>query len=372
MASSFVIPESTETGQADSLGYVSLIKDSYGDTISGVADPRGSVGFEGLGNFLNKGIGARKNYNNWKCLDLSSTYGNVNNPLKKFHQVTMYFGETDVIKTEATGRNAKDDKNEEHYLIGPYIITSNLPDTLSYKIGGTWSKPLDWTADAMVDMILRTASGEKSSLRTMASTGLMWTNTEPLEITFTIHAFDDTASGSHVNVQECLKILGTYALPDEGDSVYRNVPSGVDLGITIKTKNKDPRTLFGKGSQTDGSHKSYPKKLDILLGGMLYLESVSLKQFTVNYTNTKNMLLHHWGKTQTGGYGIGQRLLPMTADITITVTTVRGLSRLNYNKMLMLNSDTGAQQQSADESIIGTLDFSGNETASTVVEGLGI
>lgn len=374
MASSFVIPESKETGQAGSLGYVNLLNER--DIATGVAGPN-----EGdLAKFWGKN-GQFVRYNKylysgyageWKCLDLSTTYGNVNNPLKKFHELTMYFNKTEAIKlVEEKQKNGKKIVKEVPYSIMPAIITSNLPDNLSYKVGGSWSKPLDWTADAMVDMLLRTASNENASLRTMASTGLMWTNAEPLEITFTIHAFDDTASSSHVNVQECLKILGTYALPDEGASVYRNVPSGVDLGLTIVT-NKGERTVFGKDSRTDGSHGNSAKKLDILIGGMLYLESVSLKQFTVNYTNTKNMLLHHWNDNQTRGYGVGQRLLPMTADITITITTVRGLSRLNYNKMLMLNTnaDDRKESQTADESIMGTINVSGNETLSGLANNI--
>ena len=50
----------------------------------------------------------------------------------------------------------------------------------------------------------------------------------------------------------------------------------------------------------------------------------------------------------------------MTADITVTITTVRGLSALNYSQMLMLgtkDNDTITAQR-ADEAILGELDLS--------------
>ena len=299
-----------------------------------------------------------------RCLDLSETYGRLTNNqgMQKFHQVTMYFRETKAFTNGVVTKEGAD--------YGPFIITSNLPDTLTYKVGGSWNKPLDWTADSMLDLALRTASNNERSLRTMASTGLMWTNTEPLEIQFTIHAFDDTASDSNTNIQECLRILGAYTLPDEGDSIYRNVPAGVDLNFTVETDGKGKRPILGssEGTKTINDFTTKGKKLDVLIGGMLFLESVVIKQFTVNYTNTKHMLLHNWQESELGynaeNWGVGQRLLPMTADITIVLTTLRGLSRVNYNKMLILNNEVGCgeydnQHQSADETIAGNLDLRG-------------
>lgn len=308
--------------------------------------------------------GAAKVY---KALDLSNL-GVKNNPLKKFHQVTMYFPSVNLGANQ--GKVITHSNN--------YIVSSNLPDNITYKVGGQWNKPLDWTADATVDLIVRTASDEKTSLKTMASTGLIWTTTEPLELSFTIHAFDDTSNNSKTNIQECLRILGTFALPDEGECVYQNVPAGVDLGISLKTKKWGDLNI-GKQRNTDTSKTkkdavaARAKNFNILIGGMLFLEHVSLKGFTVTYNNTKNMLLHHWNASQVGYGAVGQRLLPMTADITITLTTVRGLSRINYNKMLMLptNDDSNlladgyridAGQifgQTADEEVAGKIDISG-------------
>lgn len=292
----------------------------------------------------------------YKALDLSSNYGaGVSNPLKKFHQVTMYFHNYEISDTSDDETNNKKDTGVS------YIITSNLPDNFQYKVGGQWNKPLDWTADSTVDLIVRSATNEKKSLLTMASTGLMWTAPDPLELTFTIHAFDDTPSNSNTNILECLNVLGEYALPDEGQNIYKNVPAGIDLGLTIKTKNNKEyhigKAVDSKGNTaTTDQHSTQAKNLDILIGGMLYVQRMSIKNFTVNYTNTKNMLLHSWGISNFVG---SRRLLPMTADITLTLTTVRGLSRLNYSKMLMLhNKDANvAENQSADDSILGTIDL---------------
>ena len=300
-----------------------------------------------------------------KALDLSGgkfgTGTSSDNALRKFHQVTMYFHPyiTQSEKKDDQGRAIDGGKSTR------YTITSNLPDNLQYKVGGQWSKPLDWTADATVDLLLRTASNEHRSLRTMASTGLMWTAPDPLEITFTIHAFDDTSSESHINIQECLQILGNYTLPKEGQSIYLDVPAGIDLGLEVKTSKKTYNTgknvTKNKVFRNEGNDKSpttYSKNLDILIGGMLFLQRVSIKNFTVNYTNTKNMLLHYWGSGN--GHVTGQRLLPMTADITITLTTVRGLSCINYGKMLMLGTSENDSiiNQTADEAVLGSVDLS--------------
>lgn len=350
----FVIPQDTK-----SLGSFSSIGSKYLGSSAGATNRIAMQNAEWPG-----WTGVRSMYGTPvltpRCLDLSESYGRVNNPLKKFQQVTMYFRETTRFLNGEVG---------DIGAYGPFIITSNLPDTFTYKVGGSWNKPLEWSADNLLDLALRTASDNKRSLRTMASTGLMWTNTEPLEIQLTIHAFDDTASKSHTNIQECLRILGGYTLPDEGDSVYRNVPEGVDLHFNITTTEKKTRSVLGNSSSKSRAtdFKGTGKKLDVLIGGMLFLESVVIKQFTVNYTNTKNMLLHHWSAAELGSnstnWGVGQRLLPMTADITIVFTTVRGLSRVNYNKMLILNDEVSSansnQHQTADETITGNLDLRG-------------
>lgn len=362
MSTAFNIPKSTSTGQANNVGGIPnhLLKDGN--------DKKGN---DQLTSQLKYMLPPEKKATTDKALDLSGGgYGtgtNKKNELRKFHQVTMYFHPykpEDPSKAGiamGTKRNGTATGNTARYT-----ITSNLPDQLQYKVGGQWNKPLDWTADATVDLLLRTYSEEHKSLRTMASTGLIWTAPDPLEITFTIHAFDDTASDSHINIQECLQVLGAYTLPAEGKSVYTDVPSGVDLGLTIKRKagqkgeNRDINTgkSVTKESASGTTHSTGGKNIDILFGGMLYLQRVSIKNFTVNYTNTKNMLLHYWG--QGTNHVNGQRLLPMTADITITITTVRGLSALNYSQMLMLgtkDNDTITAQK-ADEAILGELDLS--------------
>ena len=235
-----------------------------------------------------------------------STYINDSSPYKKFHQVTLYLGNN--------------------------VLTANLPKNITYKISNQYGKPLDWTANATLNWLSQSFSGViqnatggalGGSMIPRASTAQIWTGTDPLTISFTIDVIDDVQTNSSVNFQECLQILGKYALPSNGGMMYTDVPFGANLSVSYNDKNTGTHR-FGGGQ---GKH------ISVLFGGMLYCEYMALKSFSVTYENTKNMLLHDYSMAGKGG----SRLLPMTAKIQIELMTVEGLTKDTYTKMLMMN-----------------------------------
>ena len=84
---------------------------------------------------------------------------------------------------------------------------------------------------------------------------------------------------------------------------------------------------------------------------MLYVEDLSINYFSVTYPNMKNMLLH-----DKLGNSTGNRLLPMTADINIELTSVKGITRLAFDKMLMTH-ESEANQNLAGEHVTGVIDL---------------
>lgn len=261
-------------------------------------------------NFLETDSGA-----NYKCFDYSS-YINNNSPYKKFHQITFYLG---------TGS----------------ILTANLPDNISYSIGNNYSQPLSWTANGMINLLMQSINGNGNIDRNKlsgvwrASTARIWSGTQPLALTFKINVVDDTNSSSHANFQECLKELGRCVLPGGWNSstgLYTNPPYGAHLSVKYKSKNG-----------TLGS-ANYSKKIDVLVGGVLYCKNLALTSMQVVYDNPKVMLLHNYSM-----HG-GNRLLPMTAQLILKLETVEGLTENTYTSMLML-SENFESQMNGDLSI---------------------
>lgn len=243
----------------------------------------------------------------YKAFDYS-TYINDSSPFKKFHQITLYLGNN--------------------------ILTANLPQNITYKIANKYAQPLQWAANASLNWLAQSFSGELKSwgingvgsMIPRASTAWIWTGTDPLTLSFTIDVMDDTQSNSNVNFQECLQVLGNYALAENGGMMYTNTPYSANLSISYKDNETNKTKSFGGGSG---------KAVSVLIGGMLYCQNMTLKSFQVQYNNTKNMLLHDYSMVGKGG----ARLLPMTAKLTIELQTVEAVTASNFTKMIMMSSD---------------------------------
>ena len=102
MSAKFVIPKSTETGQESKLGDVSWSNlknlDVQGN-LSGILDGKFGL-WDEKSNKGRKGSVGGVDKSNIRSLDLSYGYGNITNPLKKFHQTTMYFNDTNRFSSK--------------------------------------------------------------------------------------------------------------------------------------------------------------------------------------------------------------------------------------------------------------------------------
>lgn len=273
----------------------------------------------------------------YKAFDFS-TYYNSDSPYKKFHQLTMYL-----------------------HGVGPSgvtVLTANLPEQIQYTVGSKWGDPIKFDTSGIVNMAFQSLSKSNSSSVLRATTAQIWNGPEPLQLQFTIKVFDETSTDSVNNFQECLRDLGAVCLPtveSSAVSMYKNVPAGANLSVGFKTN--DLNATMGSAT---GPY------ISLLIGGMLYVKKLVMKQFTVNYNSNKAMILHEW-PTANGqdSRGRGQRLLPMTAEISFQLQTVEGLDRGSYTSMLMMNHGNDNNQLTGNMSMVADLTTDTDPNAST-------
>lgn len=301
------------------------------------------------------------------CLDFTDTDMAADQPLKRFHQVTIVGNDMKL--------NAKTD--EKGQLIGgftngdTYMITAQLPPTFRYSIGGNWTQPLktvlNFGSNALWSSL---TNGQNSGLFGLATMSV-WESPNPLEIQLTLSCFDDIGSKTQQNTLEAIDILSRWSLPymvtEYG--MYAGLPGPGIPPVNIvydkyqKNTSKDKKTgkeqtTITKVSDEKGEHFKLSvsdkdiNRLSVMIGGMLFMDYCILKSVDINYVNTKAQYLHDYhAATFTSGskdnMDAGIRLLPIRCDITLTLSTVMGLTQTNFRNMLALRENNDPRNLSS-------------------------
>ncbi len=283
------------------------------------------------------------------CLDLTDQ-DMSNSPLKRFHQVVICGNAVEPTTGEGTNDN----------LIGgyqnskDYVITAQLPNSFRYSIGSNYSIPFKSVLDfsSFNGLTSAATSGQNSALFGLA-TMKVWESPEPLKISLTLSCLDDIGTGTHQNTLEAIDIFSRWALPYTINKfgMYSGLPGPAVSPITLEynkyTEQKGGKVIVDKNANnmkmTVGNDKE-STRLSVLVGGMLFLDYCILENVEVNYVNTKAQYLHDYHvatftqNSKTIDAGI--RLLPVRCDITLTFSTIMGLTQTNFRNMLALRDNS--------------------------------
>lgn len=276
----------------------------------------------------------------WYTLDLSRKY-NTTSSLKQFHLLTFVFRSS---KRPNIGR----------------LITASLPEQLAYKIGGKWEAPIKLTGNSTVTALIQTATDNRLSTSFAVDTTQVWMGTEPLEMVFKIPVFDDSGTSSGINYQEALACFGEAILPELNSAgAYSSVP-GPNMLDVLGGKQGDKRYWLqnfaekARDAASKGLSEVFGDELErvwdritVQVGGLLLMDWCIIKNVKVTFPNTKAMVLHDWSKIESDQRK-GQ-LQPLLAQIEVTVTTAKGITRSNFKNMLQLQEDVIAKDKTTEE-----------------------
>lgn len=294
---------------------------------------------------------------NWYCLDLLNKY-HKKSALKQFHALTFYFRDT---RTPSNGA----------------IITSTLPESFSYQIGGVWQNPVQLGGGALSNSFVNAITKGNKSLAFSVDTSLIWQSPKRMDLVFKIPVFDDSGTGTHRNYQEAIELFSEAILPEVGeDGVYNSVPGpNIFTALTYRAKGgketKAAQTFSDVASTLgDAANKHlYGRygiwdRISIQVGGLLLLDWCVIKDLKVTFPNTKAQVLHDYRKRtrvvdeETGDlisnevfknnenkeeslegnlYDYKVHLQPIQAELEITVSTVMGMTRATFKDMLYQN-----------------------------------
>lgn len=257
--------------------------------------------------------------------------------LRQFHQTRLYIQDYGGILRHS---------EQDVATCETYLISANLPEQFSYKIGSKWSQPFgSFTSDKvnallqlgghqLINDMTSTNFGDNfQSTTARISTIMAWNGSEPLSLNLRIPVIDDghpnestTGSGLRTNLVEALEFLGSLCLPKGEKSAlgfYQPPPSPYDFSFNSKTYS--------------GNHA----RIMLQLGGMLLVDNVIIKGISVDYPNTKAMI-RHWYKEPTTNAGASgsSYLTPLLASVNIDITTSEALTAQTYSKMLWLKTQT--------------------------------
>lgn len=336
------------------------------------------------------GAGLYKNMSNHKSLDFSNRgFSPLDTTdvsglqeaaaLRSFHQMRIF------IEIPA-GRNAFINKHGKASGAGgqTFLISSNLPESVSYSLNSSWTTPLSVLNVPLVDAVFQMTSGKikqmfqgadviPNSLINRLHTLLIWNKTEPLSMQLTIPVLDDSYDGNNgisSNLAEALEILGAMCLPsytqDNSLGFYTPPPTPYDLAIkyavTENTQGSDGKmqstppktgtTNLGKSSSDDQATHLFGAnhaRIMIQLGGMLLIDNCVITRVDVKYKNTKSQIRHSYTAKQNNGKRFSY-LTPQLAEVTLHITTLEAMTTQTYSKMLWCRR----QQTSAT----GTIDAS--------------
>lgn len=287
--------------------------------------------------------------------------GDAAKRLRQFHQTRLYITDYDGM----LGHGTAVDGNKR----STYLISANLPEKFSYKVGSEWSAPLSFgneIGNALMQLggsdALNQAGnifkddlnlGDKfKSLSNRVSTLQIWNGTKPLELSIRIPVIDDghpnqqgSSVGKHTNLVEALEFLGSLCLPKVKQT------EGVDFGFY--TPPPSPFNVSAKFTENFGvsAKASNYARIMLQLGGILLIDRVIIKSIQVDYPNTKGMIRHWYESSIVPGesYENGSYLTPLLAEVTINLCTVEALTANTYSKMLWL-------KQQGDQGKFGTDD----------------
>lgn len=315
MAYSKPIYNFTQAGPKDEISGIN--KNGYLIPSNGLSGPNWTRGSE------NNNFG-KKFFN----LDLCNKY-NSSSDLKQFHTVTFYF------------RNTAGKKD-------PVFIRAQLPDKVSYAIGGVWQAPVTVGGGKGLVSAILSATGTSSS--TAIDNTKIWSSPKPLAIKLSLPVFDDVEDESNINFQEALEVFGRATLPEISDASLYSTTPGPAYFMALANR-QDGKNIKGAGTADYltklvgrevnktkigqsilGNAEKDLDRITIQIGGMLLIDWAIITDFSVTYPNTKNQILHKWNgvrKTQ---------LLPQLAQLDVQIETVTGMTQTAYKNMLNLTN----------------------------------
>lgn len=242
--------------------------------------------------------------------------------------------------------------------LGPqtYLISANLPETLSYKIGSKWEAPLSFLGNVKFNAAMQILSGSNLGKAVnfdklgavsgvhRASTLKIWSGAEPLSLRLDIPVIDDNYNtnrqngGISTNLTEALEYLGCLCLPAgiSNTGFYTPPPSPLSGSVGFK----DLKFSF--------STTNYARIM-VQIGGILLIDRCVIKGIEVTYPKTKTLIKHNYASNLTGASN-QTYLAPLLAKVNIEVETIEALTANTYSNMLWL------RQQSAGY-IDGELDY---------------
>ena len=161
-----------------------------------------------------------------------------------------------------------------------YLISANLPESISYQIGSSWGQPLGIFGNATFNLFMQTA-GKWASQKlgkyfdthltinsgiNRASTIQIWDGTKPLSLTLKIPVIDDAiapgVSGVRTNLVEALEFLGSLCLPAEHGNLGFYTPPPSPLKFTL---------TYGKDENNQAKNVTFESsyaRISLQLGGI--------------------------------------------------------------------------------------------------------
>ena len=227
-----------------------------------------------------------KNNNiNFKCLDLLGKY-HKGSLLKQFHALTFYFRDTNQKNSSA-------------------IITSMLPESFTYSIGGEYINPLRLSGGDVVNaMLQQITKGNLTTYNTIDS-AYIWKSPKRMDLIFKIPVFDDSDDQSNINYQEAIQIFGDAILPNiDKNGAYESIP-GPNITTVLNYRSTEGKTVkysqsalalnttvANKSIGVMGGELTHWDRISVQVGGLLLLDWCVIRDLKVTFPNTKTMVLH--------------------------------------------------------------------------------
>lgn len=267
--------------------------------------------------------------------------------LRQFHQMRIFV--KDFTKNKGVGNaNYGMFRHGKVMQENTYLISSNLPESINYRLGSKWSQPLSdfnkLSPNAMMQVVGNQFSGNFSSGSNRAATLKVWESSEPLQLVLRIPVIDDGSwkgtssttgvkpAGANTNFVEALEFLGSLCLPNYLNNkfgFYTPPPSPLNLKIQ-----------YGKESSSVLALKATYARIILQLGGVLLVDNCIIDGIQVEYPNTKTMIRHNYPDEIRPGTGGNDYLTPLLAYVTITISTVEALTIDTYSRMLWLKTQS--------------------------------
>ncbi len=265
---------------------------------------------------------------------------NDNSSFRRFHQMTLY------IQVPVTNSHVTATRTGYETI----IITSNLPESVSYDIGSDWAAPLNF-GDATTNLLMQMV-GSKLGLNSGVSrvtTMRIWSGTKPLSLNLKIPVIDDGGSDTRTNLVEALEVIGSLALPRAGGAgFYTPPPSPLRASLSYATGiNSETGRPEGKGSINFAAGGAYGRIM-LQLGGILLVDNCIIEGFSVNYPNTKAMIRHDYSGLEDFGTTGRYYLHPLLAEVTLKISTIEALTADFYSRMLWARDQKNAGAASVD------------------------